>query len=161
MTSHSLARILRQLSEILFKLPDSKIDKTILKLFEMVNNQLSAQEESKIQQAGKQKEKIRSETDQSEVDWEKLIKFLKESDLNDAYKIIENANINTVAMLSELAKRLNINLSGRPKKQNIIHVIIKSLERDRLDETIRSRSKIKDTEFANQANSVDAKKPRG
>lgn len=144
MTSHTLARILKQLSDILFELPDSKIDKSLFKILEIINKQLSAKSEIEVEEAKSEKKK--SETEKSEVDWNSLIKTLKESDLNETKRIIENANINTIAMLSELAKRLNISLSGRTKKENIIYAIHKSLERDRLDETIRSRSKMKDIE---------------
>lgn len=146
MTTHTLARILKQLSEILLKLPDSKIEKSMFNLLEILSDELSVKNETETTPLATKAENRNLENDQNEVDWENLIKSLKESDLNDANMIIENANINTVAMLSELAKRLNINLSGRPKKENIIHIILKSLERDRLDETIRSRGKMKDTE---------------
>lgn len=146
MTTHTLARMLKQLSDILLKLPDSKIEKSMFKLLEILSDELSVKNEIETTPLTRKTENRKPENDQNEVDWENLIKCLKESDLNDANMIIENANINTVAMLSELAKRLNINLSGRPKKENIIHIILKSLERDRLDETIRSRGKMKDTE---------------
>ncbi len=148
MTSHTLAKILKQLSDILFELPDSKIDKAIFNILEIVSKQLSVEIGTEIRPKPEdiKNEKKKTETDKNEVDWDNLIQSLKESDLNDASNIIENANINTIAMLSELAKRLNISLSGRPKKEDIIHVILKSLERDRLDETIRSRSKMKDVE---------------
>jgi hypothetical protein len=146
MTTHTLARILKQLSEILLKLPDSNIEKSMFNLLEILSDELSVKKETETAPLATKAENRNLENDQNEVDWENLIKSLKESDLNDANMIIENANINTVAMLSELAKRLNINLSGRPKKENIIHIILKSLERDRLDETIRSRGKMKDTE---------------
>lgn len=146
MTTHTLARILKQLSEILLKLPDSKIEKSMFNLLEILSDELSVKKETETAPLATKAENRNLENDQNEVDWENLIKSLKESDLNDANMIIENAKINTVAMLSELAKRLNINLSGRPKKENIIHIILKSLERDRLDETIRSRGKMKDTE---------------
>jgi len=146
MTSHTLAKILKQLSDILFGLPDSKIDKAIFNILEILSKQLSVEAETEMTPKDTKNEKKKAETDKNKVDWDNLIKALKESDLNDASSIIEDANINTIAMLSELAKRLNISLSGRPKKENIIHVILKSLERDRLDETIRSRSKMKDVE---------------
>jgi len=144
MTSHTLAKYLKQLSDILFALPDSKIDKSLFKILEIVNKKLALGTEEKV--TGTTPKNKKSSIDQPDFGWESLIKSLKESELDESKKILEDSKLNTIAMLSELAKRLNISISGRPKKENIIHVILKSLERDRLDETIRSRSKFKESE---------------
>ena len=144
MTSHTLAKLLKQLSDILFQLPDSKIDKSLFKILKVLNKNLSTETEINVEATTSENQQ--PEIEKAGVDWEDLIKSLKENDLDDSKRILEKANINTIAKLSELARKLNISLSGRPKKENIIHVILKFLERDRLDETIRSRSKLKDSE---------------
>lgn len=144
MTSHKLAQLLKQLSDILFAMPNSKIDKSFSKILEIVSKELSLGADVEKENDDEDKEVLMEESD---IDWDRIITSLKENDLEDSKKFLESDTVVfKVATLRELAKRLNISISGRPKKDNIIHTVLKSLERDRLDKTIRSRSKLTESD---------------
>jgi hypothetical protein len=144
MTSHKLAQLLKQLSDILFAMPNSKIDKSFSKILEIVSKELSLGADAEKEKDDEDKEVLMEESD---IDWGRIITSLKENDLEDSKKFLESDTVVfKVATLRELAKRLNISISGRPKKDNLIHTILKSLERDRLDKTIRSRSKLTESD---------------
>ena len=146
MTSHEFAKFLKQLSDIFLALPDVKIEKSLFNIAEIVSKHLSLDSETDTGNKIIPGKKTISK-EEPNFDWNNIIQSLKENDYGEAKKIlVENPNLNTIAMLSELANKLNVNISGRPKKDSIIHIILKSLERNRLDKTIRSRKKYKESE---------------
>jgi hypothetical protein len=143
MTSHGLAKILKIISDLLLSLPDQRIDKSLLEVLEAAGKHLLTEQKTQkeTKKIAAKEEAVNSLNDKSLSQQDFVLK-LHEMSLEEASNFIEsNPQLRTISALNELAKTLNLGISGRQKRETIVHTILKHLERSRLDETIRSRSK--------------------
>lgn len=129
MRSHYLAEILKKISELLTSLPDTEIED----FFNALNRIIQKNKQEKVGDRSKQ------EIDDKEI--EEVIQALQNVELDDIEGILKSKKLK-VAALKKVAQHFNITISGRPKKDDIIHTIIKTLEREELDKTIRSTKEL-------------------
>jgi len=129
MRSHYLAQVLKKIADLLTSLPDTEIDDFL----NYLNTIIEKSKQKKVSDISKQ------EIDDKEI--EEVIQTIQQAQLDDIEGILKDKNLKVVA-LKKIAKHFNITISGRPKKDDIIHTIIKTLERAELDKTIRNSKEL-------------------
>ncbi|MFH1034335.1 MAG: hypothetical protein V1806_07500 [Pseudomonadota bacterium] len=141
MNSHEFARILRLLSDTLLSLPDGKLDKSLAKIIGLAGKALINDGRVEQTQYGGNITQNNPPSSAHLIGLDELRSSLDKLKLEEVKNILQtHPGLTKTADLARFAKDMNLTVSTHSNRSSLIHMIMKHIERSRLDQTIRNRA---------------------